>query len=173
MLRRTNFPAGHNHTGRDLSSLAARVRTTQNHRMEPAQPRTLAVRGKLPLHPQDEVECRRCKVHCDKVVYPASCVDRECPFMYAFVERGRTFIGCMQKVFEVEIDLELLRAAERRRGGFGAVKASRRPLPMCEVEVSSCYESKGDDLGCVNPEFFELPDGKPSFRIFARVSSDT
>jgi hypothetical protein len=93
--------------------------------------------------------------------------------MYAFVERGRTFIGCMQKVFEVEIDLELLRAAERRRGGFGAVKASRRPLPMCEVEVSSCYESKGDDLGCVNPEFFELPDGKPSFRIFARVSSDT
>jgi hypothetical protein len=173
MLTRTNFPAGHNHIASDLSSLAARVRTTQNHCMEPVQPRTLPVRGTLPLHPQDEVECRRCEVHCDKVVYPASCVDRECPFMYAFVERGRTFIGCMQKVFDVEIDLELLRAAERRRGGFGAVKANRRPLPMCEVEVSSCYESKGDDLGCVNPEFFELPDGKPSFRIFARVSSDT
>jgi hypothetical protein len=173
MVTRTNFPAGHNHTRLDLSSLAARVATTQNPCMEPAQPRTLPVRGKLPLHPQDEVECRRCQVHCDKVVYPASCVDRECPFMYAFVERGRTFIGCMQKVFDVEIDLELLRAAERRRGGFGAVKANRRPLPMCEVEVSSCYESKGDDLGCVNPEFFELPDGKPSFRIFARVPTDT
>jgi hypothetical protein len=173
MVTRTNFLIGHNHTGPDLSSLAARVWTTQNPFMEPVQPRTLPVRGKLPLHPQDEVECRRCEVHCDKVVYPASCVDRQCPFMYAFVERGRTFIGCMQKVFDVEIDLELLRAAERRRGGFGAVKANRRPLPMCEVEVSSCYESKGDGLGCVNPEFFELPDGKPSFRIFARVSSDT
>jgi hypothetical protein len=112
-------------------------------------------------------------VHCDKVVYPASCVDRGCPFMYAFLERGRTYIGCMQKVFEVEIDLELLQEAEQRRGGFGAVKTSRRPLPMCDVEVSSCYESKGDELGCVNPEFFELPDGKPSFRIFARVPSDT
>jgi hypothetical protein len=141
--------------------------------MEPAQPRTLPVRGKLPLHPQDEVECRRCQVHCDKVVYPASCVDRACPFMYAFRERGRTYIGCMQKVFEVEIDLELLQEAERRRGGFGAVKTNRRPLPMCDVEVSSCYESKGDELGCVNPEFFELPDGKPSFRVFARVPSDT
>jgi hypothetical protein len=93
--------------------------------------------------------------------------------MYAFLERGRTFIGCMQKVFEVEIDLELLQEAEGRRGGFGPVKTSRRPLPMCDVEVSSCYESKGDELGCVNPEFFELPDGKPSFRIFARVPTDS
>jgi hypothetical protein len=140
--------------------------------MEPAQQRTLPLKGNLPLHPQDEVECRRCQVHCDKVVYPASCVDRACPFLYSFVELGRTYVGCMQKVFEVEIDLELLQAAERRRGGFGAVKASRRPLPMCEVEVSSCYESKGNERDCVNPEFFELPDGKPSFRVFARVPTD-
>jgi hypothetical protein len=159
--------------GGALSSLAARGAATQNPSMEPAQQRTLPVKGTLPLHPQNEVECRRCQVHCDKVVYPASCVDRDCPFLYAFVELGRTYVGCMQKVFEVEIDLDLLRAAERRRGGFGAVKASRRPLPMCEVEVSSCYESKSDELSCVNPEFFELPDGKPSFRVFARVPTDS
>jgi hypothetical protein len=93
--------------------------------------------------------------------------------MYAFIEGGRTYIGCVQKVFEVEIDLELLQEAEGRRGGFGAVKANRRPLPMCDVEIASCYESKSDELGCVNPEFFELPDGNSRFRVFARVPSDT
>ena len=158
--------------GVGLSSLAARGCATQNPPMEPVQPRTLPVRGKLPLHPQDEVECRRCDVHCDKVVYPASCVDRACPFLYAFVEHGRKYVGCMQKVYEVEIDLELLQEAEGRRGGFGAVKANRRPLPMCDVQIASCYESKSDELGCVNPEFFELPDRNSRFRVFARVPSD-
>jgi hypothetical protein len=163
----------HNHTGLRLSSLAAGARTKQNCAMEPVQPRTLPVRGTLPLHPQDEVECRRCDVHCDKVVLPASCVERECPFLYSFVEHGRTYVGCMQKVYSVEIDLELLKEAEGRRGGFGAVKASRRPLPMCDVEIASCYESKSGELGCVNPEFFELPDGNSRFRVFARVPTDT
>ena len=73
--------------------------------------------------PQDEVECRRCGVHCDKIVYPAACIDRACPFVYAYEEFGHTYIGCMQKVYEVEIDVDLLREAERRRGGFGAVRS--------------------------------------------------
>src|SRR2546423_3189362 len=107
----------------------------------------------LPLRPQDEVECRRCGVHCDKVVYPGACVSRNCPFVYAYEEFGHTYMGCMQKIYSVEIDLDLLRAAERRRAGFGAVKAFRQPLPMCHVEVESCYESRRDELGCVNPEF--------------------
>jgi hypothetical protein len=123
----------------------------------------------LPLRPQDEVECRRCDVHCDKVVHPAACVARACPFLYAYEDHGHTFIGCMQKVYAVEIDLDLLDAAERA-GGFGAVKAIRRPLPMCTTEVESTYESRGDALGCVNPEFHELPDGHPNFRVFARIS---
>jgi len=83
----------------------------------------------LPLRPQDDVECSRCGVHCDKVVYPSSCLSRSCPFVYAYEEHGHTFMGCMQKVFEVEIDLDMLSAAERRRDGFGAVKAMRNPLP--------------------------------------------
>jgi hypothetical protein len=123
----------------------------------------------LPLRPQDEVECRRCGIHCDKVVYPAACVARSCPFLYAFEEAGRTYVGCMQKVFGVEIDLELLEEAEARAPGFGAVKATRNPLPMCKAEVESTYLSRTDDLGCVNPEFHELPVGQPSFRVFARV----
>jgi len=123
----------------------------------------------LPLRPQDEVECRRCGVHCDKIVYPAACLERSCPFVYAYEEFGHTYIGCMQKVYGVEIDADLLREAEARRGGFGAVRARRRPLPMCRVEVEETYRTRVDELGCVNPEFSELPGGTPTFRVFAQV----
>jgi hypothetical protein len=131
--------------------------------------RRVELATELPLRPQDELECRRCEVHCDKVVYPAACVERECPFLYAYEEHGHTYIGCLQKVYGVEIDLDQLRAAERGRSGFGAVKAFRKPLPMCAVEVESCYESRVDELGCVNPEFSELPVGEPTFRVFAQI----
>jgi hypothetical protein len=119
----------------------------------------------LPLRPQEETQCRRCRVHCDKVVYPGACVEHSCPFLYAYEEHGRTYIGCMQKVYEVEIDLELLGEAQGHKGGFGAVRAVRQPLPMCKAEVVGCYENRADEIGCVNPEFSELPRGKPSFRV--------
>jgi hypothetical protein len=125
----------------------------------------------LPLRPQDENECRRCDVHCDKVVYPGACLERGCPFVYAYEEFGHTYIGCMQKVYGVEIDLDLLQAAEARRGGFGAIKATGRPLPMCRVEVERCYANRTGELGCVNPEFSELPVGTPTFRVFARIGA--
>ena len=57
--------------------------------------------------------------------YPAACLERSCPFVYAYEEYGHKYMGCMQKVFWVEIDLEMLRAAQARRDGFGAVKAFR------------------------------------------------
>jgi hypothetical protein len=132
------------------------------------QPQTQAA-AELPLRPQDEIECRRCGVHCDKVVYPAACVERSCPFLYAYQEFGHTYVGCMQNVFGVDIDLELLQAAEAERPGFGAVKTRRNPLPMCRAEVDLCYAHRADVLGCVNPEFFEVPEGQPSFRVFAQV----
>jgi hypothetical protein len=132
--------------------------------------RVVADVRELPLRPQDEVECRRCDVHCDKVVYPSACVEKSCPFLYSFQEVGRTYVGCLQKVFDVEIDLVLLLEAEKR-GEFGAVRANRRPLPMCRVEVESCYDGREDDLGCLNPEFSELPVGEPTFRVFAQIKS--
>jgi hypothetical protein len=135
--------------------------------MQPLESRQAA--EELPLRPQDEVECRRCGVHCDKVVYPGACVARACPFLYAYEDHGHTYVGCMQKVYGVEIDLDLLRAAEARGDGFGAVRATRQPLPMCRVEVESCYESRAGELGCVNPEFSELPVGEPTFRVFAQL----
>ncbi|MGL6278220.1 MAG: hypothetical protein ACRC50_01520 [Gaiella sp.] len=121
----------------------------------------------LPLRPQDELECRRCDVHCDKVVYPGACIERACPFVYAYQAFGHTYMGCMQGVFDVELDLELVERGERRREGFGAVKARRAPLPMCRVEVAPCYEQRSDEVGCRNPEFFEVPVARPSFRVFA------
>jgi hypothetical protein len=123
----------------------------------------------LPLRPQDEVECRRCGVHCDKVVYPAACLERSCPFAYAYEEWGRTFVGCMQRVYDVEIDLAVLQAAQGRGGGFGAVRARRQPLPMCHAEVVRCYDSRDDQLGCLNPEFHELSRGRPPFRVIAHA----
>lgn len=123
----------------------------------------------LPLRPQDAVECRQCEVHCEKVVYPSACLDRSCPFVYAYEEHGHTFIGCMQKVYAAEIDLGMLRAAERRRDGFGAIKAMRAPLPMCRSELEPTYAHRTSALGCVNPEFKELPAGSPTFRVIARL----
>ena len=124
----------------------------------------------LPLRPQDETACRRCAVHCEKVVYPASCLERACPFVYAYEEHGHTFMGCLQKVFTAEIDLDMLEAAERRREGFGPVRALRGPLPMCRSSVQETFTNRESDLGCVNPEFAELPAGSPTFRVFARVA---
>ena len=63
---------------------------------------------------------------------------------------------------------DLLRLAEREKG-FGAVKAKRDPLPMCRAEVDPCYSHRRDELGCRNPEFYELPVGQPTFRVVARV----
>ena len=127
----------------------------------------------LPLRPQDEIECRRCDVHCDKVVYPSACVDRACPFLYAYEEFGHRYIGCMQKIYDVEIDLDMLAEAEARPGGFGAVKARRKPLPMCQAEVDECYRHRAGELGCVNPEFHELPVGTPTFRVFTTITDAT
>jgi hypothetical protein len=62
------------------------------------------------------------------------------------------------------------RPPARPRDGFGAIKANREPLPMCRTEVEQCYESRGGELGCVNPEFHELPLGAPTFRVFARLA---
>jgi len=76
------------------------------------------------------------------------------------------------KFDDVEIDLDALQEAQKRKGGFGAVKTVRQPLPMCKAEVAACYEHRSDELGCVNPEFFELPRGKPSFRVVEQQPSE-
>src|SRR2546423_6285778 len=93
----------------------------------------------LPLHPQDEVECRGCAVHCEKVVLPAACLERSCPFVYAYEEHGHTYMGCLQKVFEAEIDVEMLAAAELTRDSLVAESAMRGPRPLLAAAVRTPF----------------------------------
>ncbi len=125
------------------------------------------IRRRLPVAaPAETTECRRCGVICEKVVHPSQCLAQSCPFLYAYEAFGRTYVGCTHKIFGVDIDLELLERAGRRRNCFGAIKAVRQPLAICPSGVERAYEHRDEPLGCVNPEFHELPD-RPSFRVIA------
>jgi hypothetical protein len=42
---------------------------------------------------------------------------------------------------------------------------------MCKSEVATCYENRADKLGCINPEFYELPRGEPPFRVVDRTDA--
>jgi hypothetical protein len=106
-------------------------------------------------------------VVCQKVVHPSRCLDQQCPFLYAYDAFGRTYVGCTQEIFAADIDLEVLERARRRRNGFGSVRAVREPLPICPADVERAYENREDPMGCINPEFHELPD-RPSFRVIRR-----
>src|SRR5262249_48301302 len=101
----------------------------------------------LPLHPHAEMQCRRCEVHCDKVVYPGACLEKSCPFVSSWEAWGHTYVGCMQRVLGGEIARDMLRAAERRWAGFGAIRAVHEPLPMCRTEVEKTYSLRSDDTG--------------------------
>ncbi len=70
-------------------------------------------------------------------------------------------MGCMGKVFGVEIDVEIFEAAERTRHGFGAVAMTGRPTPRCRISVERAYEGTGEAFTCVNPDFFEPPEMAP------------
>jgi len=104
-------------------------------------------------------ECRQCCSFCDRVVNPAGCVAVGCPYLYLYDDDAskRRYMGCMNKVFSVEIDVELFREAERTRVGYGGVKLAGEPLPQCQVAVDRAYLGDGEAFDCVNPGFFESP----------------
>jgi hypothetical protein len=109
-------------------------------------------------------ECRRCAAFCDRVIAPASCVQADCPNLYAYDDplSGRRYMGCLQQVFATEIDVDLFRAAEATKPGFGTVRLAREPLARCAFTVEHAYESDGGDgFTCVNRRFFDWPDSAP------------
>ena len=56
-----------------------------------------------------------------------------CPFVYAYEEHGHTFMGCMQKIFEAEIDVEMMSAARaqaRRLRGRARDPAAAADVPL-------------------------------------------
>jgi hypothetical protein len=114
-------------------------------------------------------ECRQCCAFCDKLISPRGCVEMSCPFLYTYEDEGsgRRYMGCVQKVFGVEIDIDLFEKAERTRQGYGGVKAVREPLPMCPFSVERSYEGRGDAFECVNRPFFDAADSGPGgYRAF-------
>jgi hypothetical protein len=109
-------------------------------------------------------ECRRCSTFCDRVIAPASCVADGCPYLYSYDDpiNGRRYMGCVQKVFATEIDVELFRQAERTRAGFGTVRLANAPLKCCRFTVEQAYDGQGmDAYRCVNKRFFDWPDDAP------------
>lgn len=105
-------------------------------------------------------ECRRCRTFCDKLIEPADCVAVNCRFLWSYVDgpTGRRYMGCVQKVFRGEIDIQLFEAAERE-GGFGGIKMSGAPLPQCRTHVEPAVEGEGPAHTCVNPAFFDADSG--------------
>jgi hypothetical protein len=104
-------------------------------------------------------ECRQCCAFCDRVLLPSGCLESGCPYLYLYDDEtnGRRFMGCLNKVFKVEIDLELFREAERTRHGFGGVKLTGPTTPLCRTSVERAYHGDGDAFSCVNPRFFDEP----------------
>jgi hypothetical protein len=125
----------------------------------------MAVRVKTTQH----TECRQCCAFCDKTIEPRGCIEMGCPFLYTYQDdtSGRSYMGCLQKVFGVEIDVDMFHKAERTRQGYGGVKAVREPLPMCPFSVERSYEGNGAAFDCVNPRFFDAAESDPGgYRAF-------
>ncbi len=93
------------------------------------------------------------------MVHPSGCIASDCKFLYLYDDEdtGRRFMGCMNKVFRGEIDVELFEQAERTRHGFGGVKMTGMPLPQCRSTVERAYDGYGEAFECVNRDFFAPP----------------
>lgn len=103
-------------------------------------------------------ECRQCCSFCDRVVHPGGCGG--CPYLYSYDDEAtaRRYMGCLAKVFRVEIDVGLFGEAERTRHGFGGVRVTGTPRPQCQLSVERAYAGAGAPFECVNPGFFAEPE---------------
>ena len=101
------------------------------------------------------------------MVHPAGCIASGCAYLYLYddEESGRRFMGCMQKVFKGEIDVELFEQAQRTRHGYGGVKTSGLPLPRCRTTVERAYDGHSEAFDCVNPSFFAKPVTEDEFDL--------
>lgn len=104
-------------------------------------------------------ECRRCRAFCDKMVEPRGCIEIGCRYLYSYIDMltGAQYVGCMQKVFGAEIELDSV----LEPGGFGGVKMTGDPLPQCQFTVERAFEGDGPAYDCVNPRFFDCTDQGP------------
>ena len=91
-----------------------------------------------------------------------------CRYVYSYedIRTGQRFMGCLNKVFNAEIDLDMFILAEQT-GGFGGIKMTGRPLPQCQFSVEKAYEGAGPAYECVNKKFFDADhEGSEAIRAF-------
>jgi len=121
-----------------------------------------------------ETECRRCCSFCDRLVHPAGCIEAGCKYLYLYDDErsGARYMGCLNKVFKVEIDVGLFEQAERTRHGFGGVKMTGSQLPQCRATVERAYLGDGEAFECVNPGFFEGAAGMTDSNSGAGAAPD-
>lgn len=116
--------------------------------------------------PSGDTGCRRCRVYCDWVIDPVGCLG--CSRLYAYdAADGRRWAGCIERVFESELDLGLIERARADGARFGALRCTRAPLPVCRAGVERAYPQRRPPIGCVNPEFAERAGSAP-FAVTAR-----
>jgi hypothetical protein len=108
-------------------------------------------------------ECRQCRAFCDKLIEPKGCIEMGCSYLYSYEDAntGQRFMGCMNKVFAAEIDMDMFILAEAGRGSFGGIKMTGEPLPQCQFTVERAYEGDGPAYECVNRRFFDCTDTHP------------
>lgn len=98
--------------------------------------------------------CRECPVRCTRVVYVSGCVASQCPKLYAYERFGRRVMGCIDRVFRVEVDVEAFTELQRTRAGFGGLRVWREPNAYCQCAVEPAFEHRHPGA-CVNPGFRE------------------
>ncbi|MGI9540059.1 MAG: hypothetical protein ACR2N6_07925 [Miltoncostaeaceae bacterium] len=100
------------------------------------------------------------------------CVESDCDRLYAYESEGRVIVGCLEKIFGPEIDVQLLEEAERAAPGFGGLKAQRTPLPICRSAVDRAFVHRGVS-GCSNPEFLAgYPEHHAGLRAHPAAASE-
>ena len=104
-------------------------------------------------------ECRRCRSFCDRMIEPRDCIAIGCRYVYSHLDQltGIQYVGCMQRVYTGEVDLDSL----REPGGFGGIKVTGEMLPQCQFRVERAYEGEGEAYSCVNRRFFDCSDAGP------------
>jgi hypothetical protein len=106
-------------------------------------------------------------VRCERVVYPSHCVQSDCPRLYAHVDGGVTWIGCIDKVFTSEVDVDLLMQQEAGHPGFGALRAEGPPRRECKAAIDRTFPHR-DGGECTQPAFRashpEAPQGREPVR---------
>lgn len=112
-------------------------------------------------------ECRQCGVWCDKMIEPRGCLEIGCKFLYTYDDElsGNRYMGCLNKVFKVEIDVDLFERMERTKAGYGGVKMTGAPLPQCPFTVERSYELEGPAYECVNPRFADCTESVRAFDL--------